>query len=91
MTAAEALANIGRALYGEGFTAALSEGLGMGIRPLQRMIAGTKPVPPGVARDALALFETRATEIRAALGIAEGSQHDARTAGNVAGEHLSST
>lgn len=71
----ELIREIGRLLHGEEFVAQLGRELGMNQRNFERMLAGTRPIPDGVARELLALIDVRRNQIAQKLGLADDPQH----------------
>lgn len=69
----EILREIGRMLHGEEFVPALARDLKLNARSLQRMLAGERGIPPGLARECLALIDAKRAKIARKLGLADGS------------------
>lgn len=51
------LRHIGRTLYGDRWQTALSRAVGISDRHMRRMVAGTAPIAPGLAREIRSLSE----------------------------------
>lgn len=68
---ADMLTDIGRTLYGTHWRMALSRDVGVDDDTIRRWMSGRTELPPnhGVFRDALALLERRAGEIRQAADL----------------------
>ncbi len=58
----------GRALYGERWQSPLARDLGVADRTMRRWVAGSYPVPEGIAADLLKLVQERRGELRELAG-----------------------
>ena len=58
----------GRALYGDRWQSPLARDLGVADRTMRRWVAGSHPVPEGIAADLLKLVQERRGELRELAG-----------------------
>lgn len=58
----------GRALYGDRWQSPLARDLGVADRTMRRWVAGSYPVPEGIAADLLRLVQERQGELRELAG-----------------------
>ena len=63
----ETLRELGHLLYGRNFVAPLARDLGVNPRNLQRMLAGTKPIPENIPLELVPLVRNRVAHIFANL------------------------
>ena len=67
MLTPDILAQAGRMLHGDEFVAPLARDLHLGERSLQRMLAGTRPIPEGIGAELLALIDAKRDAIAQAI------------------------
>lgn len=60
---AQELAKVGELLYGRQWQSALAEALGMSLRNIQYLAAGSRPVHEGIASDVYDLLAPRELEL----------------------------
>jgi len=77
---------IGRALHGDDFVAPLARDLRMRVRSLERILAGQRDAPEGLAAELLTLIDAQRASLASELGLASRPQKRQAALGTAAGD-----